>query len=144
MPSTIENSQTSGVRVPAGTEATSKSQSRDFEMGKPSGTSFIQWYRSKSSLHVQPLRKTKSKLTNISDAASKIPGADATSTHLSSTGKVEQKLEKEGKLPGLAQAQADNTKLREPGDEDAAGNKIHRKSLLKKMFHWEHNGMNAD
>ncbi|KAL8804661.1 MAG: hypothetical protein Q9223_005723 [Gallowayella weberi] len=58
---------------------------------------------------------------------------------------AEEKAERQGHLPGLAEVQKDNEQqLRQPGQEDAAGNKIHHKSILKKMFHWEHNGMNAD
>ncbi|KAL9601637.1 MAG: hypothetical protein Q9219_002357 [cf. Caloplaca sp. 3 TL-2023] len=59
--------------------------------------------------------------------------------------KVEKKLEQEGHLPGLSEVQNDQEKnLRQPGEEDAAGNKIQHKGILKKMLHWEHSGMNAD
>lgn len=58
---------------------------------------------------------------------------------------AEDKVQQQGHMPGLAEVQKDNAKdVRPPGEEDAAGNKIHRKSFLKKMLHWEHNGMNAD
>ncbi|KAI4256133.1 MAG: hypothetical protein L6R42_006391 [Xanthoria sp. 1 TBL-2021] len=58
---------------------------------------------------------------------------------------AEDKVQQQGHMPGLAEVKKDNAKdIRPPGQEDAAGNKIHRKSFLKKMFHWEHNGMNAD
>ncbi|KAI4242445.1 MAG: hypothetical protein L6R40_003999 [Gallowayella cf. fulva] len=73
-----------------------------------------------------------------------ISSTDSTSQQASGA-KVEEKLEREGHMPGLAEVQKDNEKdLRQPGQEDAAGNKIHHKGILKKMFHWEHNGMNAD
>ncbi|KAL8869009.1 MAG: hypothetical protein Q9174_004594 [Haloplaca sp. 1 TL-2023] len=59
--------------------------------------------------------------------------------------KAEERLEERGHLPGLSEVQKDEEKnMREAGQEDAAGNKIHHKGFLKKMFHWEHNGMNAD
>ncbi|KAL8935691.1 MAG: hypothetical protein Q9216_005303 [Gyalolechia sp. 2 TL-2023] len=75
-----------------------------------------------------------------------IPDTDSKETHQHPAGsKVENKLEREGHLPGLSDVQQDNEQnLRQPGEEDAAGNKIHHKGILKKMFHWEHNGMNAD
>lgn len=62
-----------------------------------------------------------------------------------SSPKVEDKLEREGHLPGLGEVQHDHERdTRQPGEVDAAGNKIHHKGILKKMLHWEHNGMNAD
>ncbi|CAL8579632.1 hypothetical protein XPA_005367 [Xanthoria parietina] len=58
---------------------------------------------------------------------------------------AEDKVQQQGHMPGLAEVQKDNEKdVRPPGKEDAAGNKIHHKSFLKKILHWEHNGMNAD
>ncbi|KAL8709857.1 MAG: hypothetical protein Q9220_005473 [cf. Caloplaca sp. 1 TL-2023] len=72
------------------------------------------------------------------------PG-QATTTGTQQPSKVEQKLAREGHLPGLEEVKNDKEpSLRQPGQEDAAGNKIHHKSTLKKLFHWEHNGMNAD
>ena len=59
--------------------------------------------------------------------------------------KAEERLEERGHLPGLSEVQKDEEKdTREPGQDDAAGNKIHHKGFLTKMLHWEHNGMNAD
>ncbi len=55
----------------------------------------------------------------------------------------EQELVDQGKMPGLAGVQKD-THVRQSGDEDAAGNKIHHKGLLGHILHWEHSGMNAD
>ena len=46
-------------------------------------------------------------------------------------------------MPGLAEVQHD-TRVRQPGEEDAAGNKIHHKGLLGHILHWEHDSMNAD
>ncbi|KAL9585174.1 MAG: hypothetical protein Q9203_004364 [Teloschistes exilis] len=58
---------------------------------------------------------------------------------------TEERLEKEGRMPALPEAnQVDAKNIRPPGTEDAGGNKIHRKGFLKKLLHWEHNGMNAD
>ncbi|KAL8886777.1 MAG: hypothetical protein Q9192_006428 [Flavoplaca navasiana] len=58
---------------------------------------------------------------------------------------AEDKVQHEGHMPGLASAQKDNEQdVRQAGEEDAAGNKIHHKGIVKKLFHWEHNGMNAD
>ncbi|KAL8995262.1 MAG: hypothetical protein Q9169_004968 [Polycauliona sp. 2 TL-2023] len=58
---------------------------------------------------------------------------------------AEDKAQREGHLPGLASVQKDNEQdVRQPGEEDAAGNKIQHKGLIKKLFHWEHSGMNAD
>ncbi|KAI4090311.1 MAG: hypothetical protein L6R37_007904 [Teloschistes peruensis] len=58
---------------------------------------------------------------------------------------TEERLEKEGRMPALPEAnQIDAKNIRPPGTEDAGGNKIHRKGFLKKLLHWEHNGMNAD
>ncbi|KAL8971979.1 MAG: hypothetical protein Q9197_002995 [Variospora fuerteventurae] len=67
------------------------------------------------------------------------------SNQQSSSTKTEERLERDGHLPGLSDVQKDKEKkLRQPGQEDAAGNKIHRKSFLSKLLHWEHNGANAD
>ena len=57
--------------------------------------------------------------------------------------KKEQDLVNQGKMPGLAEVQKD-THVRQPGEEDAAGNKIHHKGILGHILHWERNGMNAD
>ena len=57
--------------------------------------------------------------------------------------KKEQDLANQGKMPGLAEIQKD-THVRQPGEEDAAGNKIHHKGVLGRMLHWEHDSMNAD
>ncbi|KAL8706612.1 MAG: hypothetical protein Q9201_000359 [Fulgogasparrea decipioides] len=74
-----------------------------------------------------------------------VPDADTKGTQQPSNSKVEEQLERKGHLPGLSEVQHDKEKnIRQPGQEDAAGNKIHHKGILKKMFHWEHNGMNAD
>ena len=54
----------------------------------------------------------------------------------------EAELVSSGKMPGLNKLEADNERVRQPGEEDAAGNKIHHKSLLGKLTHWEHSGMN--
>lgn len=67
------------------------------------------------------------------------------STHPSHPSRAAQKesdLVNSGKMPGLDKVEADNTRERKPGEEDAAGNRIHRKSLLGKLTHWEHSGMN--
>ena len=56
--------------------------------------------------------------------------------------KKEADLVASGHMPGLDKVEADNTRVRQPGEEDAAGNKIHRKSLLGKLTHWEHSAMN--
>ncbi|KAL8649581.1 MAG: hypothetical protein Q9210_004312 [Variospora velana] len=70
--------------------------------------------------------------------------APANNQEPSST-KTEERLERDGHLPGLSDVQKDTEKeSRQPGQEDAAGNKIHRKSFLSKILHWEHNGANAD
>ncbi len=59
--------------------------------------------------------------------------------------KIEADLAKQGKLPHLSEVQNDQEpKQRQPGQDDAAGNPIHHKSTLKKILHWEHDGMNAD
>ncbi|KAL8669188.1 MAG: hypothetical protein Q9168_006212 [Polycauliona sp. 1 TL-2023] len=58
---------------------------------------------------------------------------------------AEDKAQRQGHLPGLASVQKDNEQdVRQPGEEDAAGNKIPHKGIIKKLFHWEHSGMNAD
>jgi hypothetical protein len=58
---------------------------------------------------------------------------------------MEADLAKQGKLPHLSEVQNDQEpKQRQPGQDDAAGNSIHHKSTLKKILHWEHDGMNAD
>ncbi|KAI4270402.1 MAG: hypothetical protein LQ337_006707 [Flavoplaca oasis] len=58
---------------------------------------------------------------------------------------AEDKAQREGHMPGLASVQKDNEQdVRQPGEEDAAGNKIQHKGIMKKLFHWEHSGMNAD
>lgn len=81
----------------------------------------------------------------LQGAAQDIPSAHSRRTHQPSSSKAEDRLEREGHLPSLSHVQNDNEKnVRQPGQEDAAGNKIHHKGILKKMFHWEHNGMNAD
>ncbi|KAI4112452.1 MAG: hypothetical protein LQ345_006402 [Seirophora villosa] len=75
------------------------------------------------------------------------PGVtSAAASNQQATGsKTEERLERDGHLPGLSDVQNDGEKVvRQPGEEDAAGNKIHRKSFLKKLLHWEHNGANAD
>jgi len=59
------------------------------------------------------------------------------------TSKKEQNLVDQGKMPGLAEVQKD-THVRPPGEEDAAGNKIHHKGVLGRMLHWQHDSMNAD
>ena len=64
------------------------------------------------------------------------------STHPSRAAQKEADLVNSGKMPGLDKVQADNVRERQPGEEDAAGNRIHRKSLLGKLTHWEHSGMN--
>ena len=46
-------------------------------------------------------------------------------------------------MPGLAEVQHD-TRVRQSGEEDAAGNKIHHRGLLGHILHWEHDSMNAD
>ena len=56
--------------------------------------------------------------------------------------KKEADLIASGHMPGLAEVEKDNARQRQPGEEDAAGNKIHHKSLLGKLTHWEHNAMN--
>ncbi|KAL8934282.1 MAG: hypothetical protein Q9211_005311 [Gyalolechia sp. 1 TL-2023] len=72
------------------------------------------------------------------------PGTDSKQIQQPSSSKVEKNVER-GHLPGLSQVQHDQEKkVRQPGEEDAAGNKIHHKGILKKLLHWEHNGMNAD
>ncbi|KAL8757995.1 MAG: hypothetical protein Q9184_004052 [Pyrenodesmia sp. 2 TL-2023] len=77
--------------------------------------------------------------------AQEIPSADSKRTQQPPGSKTEDRLEREGHLPGLSDVQNDNEKnVRQPGQEDAAGNKIHHKGILGKMLHWEHNGMNAD
>lgn len=55
----------------------------------------------------------------------------------------EQELVDRGKMPGLAEVKRD-THVRQSGEEDAAGNKIHHRGLLGHILHWEHSGMNAD
>ncbi|KAL9626262.1 MAG: hypothetical protein Q9204_007446 [Flavoplaca sp. TL-2023a] len=58
---------------------------------------------------------------------------------------AEDKVQQEGHMPGLASVQKDNEQdVRQPGEEDAAGNKIQHKGIMKKLFHWEHSGMNAE
>ncbi|KAI4200214.1 MAG: hypothetical protein LQ350_004072 [Teloschistes chrysophthalmus] len=58
---------------------------------------------------------------------------------------TEERLEKAGRMPNLPEANAvAEENIRPPGTEDAGGNKIHRRGFLKKLLHWEHNGMNAD
>ncbi|KAL9584228.1 MAG: hypothetical protein Q9212_002257 [Teloschistes hypoglaucus] len=58
---------------------------------------------------------------------------------------TEERLEKAGRMPNLPEAnQVAEENIRPPGAEDAGGNKIHRRGFLKKLLHWEHNGMNAD
>ena len=64
------------------------------------------------------------------------------STHPARAAQKEADLVNSGKMPGLDKVEADNARERKPGEEDAAGNKIHRKSLLGKLTHWEHSGMN--
>lgn len=72
-------------------------------------------------------------------------GLHSHQTQHPASSEAEEKLEKEGHLPGLSEVQHDTEKdMRQPGEDDAAGNKIHHKGILKKMLHWEHNGMNAD
>lgn len=56
--------------------------------------------------------------------------------------KKEADLVASGHMPGLDRLEADNERVRQPGEEDAAGNKIHHKTLLGKLTHWEHSGMN--
>ena len=56
--------------------------------------------------------------------------------------KKEADLVASGHMPGLDKVEADNARVRQPGEEDAAGNKIHHKSLLGKLTHWEHSAMN--
>ena len=56
----------------------------------------------------------------------------------------EADLVNSGKMPGLDKVQADNTRERQPGEEDASGDKIHHKTLLGRLTHWEHQGMNAE
>ncbi|KAL8788631.1 MAG: hypothetical protein Q9213_001559 [Squamulea squamosa] len=71
--------------------------------------------------------------------------SDSTQSQRYPNATAEDKLQREGHLPGLASVQKDNEKdLRQPGQEDAAGNKIPHKGFIKKMLHWEHRGMNAD
>ncbi|KAL8695739.1 MAG: hypothetical protein Q9224_003199 [Gallowayella concinna] len=75
----------------------------------------------------------------------KFPSTGSKQSQQPSGANAEEKVERQGHLPGLADVQKDNEReIRQPGQEDAAGNKIHHKGILKKMFHWEHNGMNAD
>ncbi|KAL8649174.1 MAG: hypothetical protein Q9226_005684 [Calogaya cf. arnoldii] len=71
--------------------------------------------------------------------------APTSQSYQPSSATAEDKVQQQGHMPGLAEVQKDNEKdIRPPGEDDAAGNKIHHKSFLKKMLHWEHNGMNAD
>ncbi|KAI4209749.1 MAG: hypothetical protein LQ351_007345 [Letrouitia transgressa] len=73
------------------------------------------------------------------------PSTESKGTQQPSGAKIEEKLARDGKLPGLEEVQHSNeTDVRQPGEEDEAGNKIHHKNPLKKMLHWEHNAMNAD
>ncbi len=65
------------------------------------------------------------------------------SPEVSTGAKKEQDLVDQGKMPGLAEVQKD-TQVRKPGEEDAAGNKIHHRGVLGHILHWEHSGMNAD
>lgn len=75
----------------------------------------------------------------------KTPGDNLSGTQQTSGTTTEERLERQGHLPGIADVQKDNEKdLRQAGEEDAAGNKIHRKGILGKILHWEHNGANAD
>ncbi|KAI4169302.1 MAG: hypothetical protein LQ343_005800 [Gyalolechia ehrenbergii] len=109
------NNQRSGVQLPAGAQSIPQTATNDFQAGQPMNT------------------------------AHPVPGTNPKQTHKPSSSKVENKLEREGHLPGLPEVQHDDEKnLRQPGEDDAAGNKIHHKGILKKLFHWEHNGMNAD
>ena len=51
-------------------------------------------------------------------------------------------------MPGLKERkekeEAGVADERKPGDEDAAGNKIHHHGLLGHITHWEHEAMNAE
>ncbi|KAL8724565.1 MAG: hypothetical protein Q9166_007875 [cf. Caloplaca sp. 2 TL-2023] len=107
--------QATGTKLPGGAESTPAGATRDFQPGQPMSI------------------------------AQGVPSADSSRSQHPSGAKGEEKLEREGHLPGLSEVQKDNEKdLRQPGQEDAAGNKIHHKGIFKKMLHWEHNGMNAD
>ncbi|KAL9614948.1 MAG: hypothetical protein Q9167_000590 [Letrouitia subvulpina] len=108
----------SGIRVPAGTETVSQNEAQAL--------------------------KPISKLTNP-QPATEVPSAKSKETQQPSSAKIEEKLARDGKLPGLEEVQHSNeTDVRQPGEEDEAGNKIHHKNPLKKMLRWEHNAMNAD
>ncbi|KAL8905459.1 MAG: hypothetical protein Q9171_006657 [Xanthocarpia ochracea] len=106
---------TSGVNVPAGAESFPSSATRDFQAGQPMSATY------------------------------QAPASNTNQSQEASSATAEDKIQREGHLPGLAKVQKDNEKdLRQPGEEDAAGNKILHKGILKKMLHWEHSGMNAD
>lgn len=49
-----------------------------------------------------------------------------------------------GHMPGLGKVQADNATERKPGEDSATGSKIHHKTVLGRLAHWEHNGMSND
>ncbi|KAL8806415.1 MAG: hypothetical protein Q9182_001330 [Xanthomendoza sp. 2 TL-2023] len=107
--------QSSGIQNPTSSASMPSSATRDFQTGQPLNSA--QAFSSTGTEHSQQ----------------------------PSSANAEEKAERQGHLPGLAEVQQDNEqRMRQPGQEDAAGNKIHHKSILKKMFHWEHNGMNAD
>ncbi|KAL8720650.1 MAG: hypothetical protein Q9225_002520 [Loekoesia sp. 1 TL-2023] len=128
--------QESGLRVPAGAQSVSQTAANDFQAGQPmSEKPFAKDRALSHSLHIGIDECT----------AEEVSSADSKRTQQPSSSKVEERLEREGHLPGLGEVQNDNEKnLRQPGQDDAAGNKIHHKGILGKMLHWEHNGMNAD
>ncbi|KAL8834862.1 MAG: hypothetical protein Q9170_003562 [Blastenia crenularia] len=120
--------QEPGARVPAGVQSVSQSATNDFQSGHSTGET--------------PHEPLPAFAMGTTQQAS---SADSNPIQQPSSSKVEAKLEREGHLPGLSEVQHDNEKnLRQPGQEDAAGNKIHHKGILGKMLHWEHSGMNAD
>ncbi|KAI4173804.1 MAG: hypothetical protein LQ346_008347 [Caloplaca aetnensis] len=126
--------QDSGVRAPAGAQFVPQSATNDFgAAGQPMSTAQQQ---------TTPSADTSNHRTHQQQQQQQ--QQQPSSSHSN----AEERLEREGHLPGLAEVQGETEKegkkVRQPGQEDAAGNKIHRKGVLGKIFHWEHNGMNAD
>lgn len=138
--------QESGVRVPAGAQSVPQSATNDFQAGQPMSENPLARIVRFCTRLISVLGGCEHlRLTTRKGTAQEVPSADSRRTQQPSSSKVEERLEREGHLPGLGEVQNDNEKnLRQPGQDDAAGNKIHHKGILGKMLHWEHNGMNAD
>lgn len=137
--------QAPGAGLPAGGESIPPGATRDFQpMGRQSSS--VNLLASSSLPRAsKPFSRLAIDCPKLTALAGATPQGPSSQSYQPTGATAEDKVQQQGHMPGLAEVQKDNEKdVRPPGKEDAAGNKIHHKSFLKKILHWEHNGMNAD